>query len=107
MTNIQELMTKLNKSADVFVLICGESVLYDADRATVYVPESSYTNTSMNPLADFKSHIGHNLLWSRHENVACTSGEMLRALEKAGFGGELVRHDHNGSIYRLVRSRAA
>jgi len=103
MTSMNELLKNIQGREGVYVLICGESVVYDRDSATVFVPTSNYTNASMNPLADFKSHIGHCLLWSRHQNLDCTSSEMLRSLRDAGYDGKLMQKDHNGAIYELVR----
>jgi len=101
--SMNEMLKDIRGREGVYVLICGESVVYDRGSATVFVPASNYTNASMNPLADFKSHIGHCLLWSRHRDLDCSSSEMLRALRDAGYDGKLTQQDHKGAVYELVR----
>lgn len=99
---LKELLNRVKEQDGLFVLLSTEAVLYDRNSATVYIPRSNYRSTSLNLLGDFKSHIGHNLLWSRHEDVDALAGEMLAALQNAGFRGELRQADHKGSIYELV-----
>ena len=86
------------------LIVSGEAVVYDRAAATVYIPESQYHSSAMNLIGDFKTHLGHELLWSRHVDMDCSSAELIDELGKAGFGCEVLREDVRGTVAELTHS---
>ncbi len=101
--SVSEMMQRIADKDDIYLMVCGESVVFDRNEGLVYVPFSNYDSAVMNPLADFKTHIGHGLLWSRHIELDCSSCAMLSALEAAGFSCEAVPGAADGMIALLSR----
>ncbi|SHH55909.1 hypothetical protein SAMN02745823_00288 [Sporobacter termitidis DSM 10068] len=75
----------LSPNSDLYLMVCGEVIVYDNGAKTVYSPITTHHNASLNPLVDFRTHIGHSLLWSRHVEIQCTSEELRNALYTAGY----------------------
>lgn len=86
----------------VFLLVCGEAVVYDPARTTVYIPKSNYKTSVLNFMGDFKTSLGHELLWSRHEELDCTSSEMMMQMQEKGFEYNILQTDHKGTVAELV-----
>lgn len=99
---LQELMNRLTPGGNYYLLVCGEAVVFDQDKTLTYVPKSNFTSAVMNPLADFKTLLGHALLWSQQVVVDVNSADMLKALEAAGFRIEEAQERSQGWVARLV-----
>jgi len=67
-------------AAEPFLLICGEAIVFDRAAQITYVPITTYGNAAMNPMTDFRTTLGHGLLWSQHVEVDCSSAELCEAL---------------------------
>ena len=57
-------------------------------------------------MRDFKTMLGHALLWSQQEVVDITSADMMRTLEDAGFRLDGAHERQGGWIARLVSPAA-
>lgn len=101
--SINEFSNRLSTSEELYLLICTEAIVYDSGSKTVYLPLTTHNNTSLNPLADFRTHMGHFLLWSRHTEVDCTSSELLETLYSQGFSVSGSQSNRDYSIYSLVK----
>ena len=86
------------------LIVSGEAVVYAPAAATVYIPKSQYRTSAMNLIGDFKTHLGHELLWSRHVDMDCCSAELIDELGKAGFGYKVLRDDCRGTVAELTHS---
>lgn len=101
---VSEMIEQVINKSGVLLIVSGEAVVFDKRAATVYIPQSQYRSSSMNLIGDFKTHLGHELLWSRHVDMDCCSAELINELGKAGFGYRVLREDHKGTVAELTHS---
>ena len=101
---VSEMIKQVINRSGVLLIVSGEAVVYDTHAATVYIPKSQYRSSAMNLIGDFKTHLGHELLWSRHVDMDCCSADLLNELGKAGFGYKVLREDHKGTVAELTHS---
>jgi hypothetical protein len=106
-TQSQFLQSISASKADVFVLHCTDLVVYDSGAGIVYVPQSTFESTTLNPMGDFRTHLGHCLQWSGHAVVEGASVDMYNALVTAGYTGELYEAARDYAVYRLKKQAAA
>ena len=86
--------------SELYAMLCGEIVVFDRTNQIVYIPISTHAGAVLNPLGDFRTMLGHGLLWSRHVEVDCSSLEMMSVV--AGYADELpYASTHEYEIYRL------
>ncbi len=98
---LPELLERIKDKEEIYLLVSGEAVVLDREKYLVYIPESQYHSTAMNAFGSFKTELGHGLLWSLHQDVACKSSELIEALNASGCSYETLRQDELGSIARL------
>ena len=105
MIGLNEFISRIvEPRAELYAMLCGELVVFDRTEQVVYIPISSYGNALMNPLGDFRTMIGHGLLWSRHVEVDCSSAELMEVIR--GFAeNEPFMATHEYEIYKLDTSR--
>lgn len=101
--SLNEFLNRISNSEELHLLVCTEAIVYDGGSRTLYLPLATHNNTSLNPLADFRTHIGHFLLWSRHAEVDCTSGELINSLYGQGFVLSGTEGNRDYTIYSLVK----
>ena len=101
--SLNEFADRILNSEELYLLICTEAIVYDSISKTVYLPLATHNNTNLNPLRIFATPIGHFLLWSRHTEVVCTSGELLNSLYSLGFKVRDSQSNRDYSIYSLVK----
>lgn len=96
-----------NTDSELYLLFCTEVLVYDSCARTLYIPASTHGNTNLNPLADFRTHIGHFLLWSRHTEVECSSGELMNTLVNEGYTIAPTQVNADYTIYTLIKEPCA
>lgn len=83
---ISEFMNRItNTESDIFIMVCTDVIVYDRISRVVYIPEITHHSTSLNPMGDFRTPLGHELLWSQHVEIDCTSQELADAFITAGY----------------------
>ena len=103
---MNELIDRIKGKEEIYLLVCGEAVVFDREKTLTYVPKSNFDSAVMNSLADFKTMLGHALLWSQQEVVDITSADMMRTREDAGFRLDGAHERQGGWIARLVSPAA-
>jgi hypothetical protein len=79
--SLTEFLSRISDpKSDLYLLVCTEVIVYDHNTKNVYVPVTTHGNNNMHPMVDFKTYLGHGLLWSRHTELDCTSQELNEAL---------------------------
>jgi ABC-type antimicrobial peptide transport system ATPase subunit len=73
---------KATEHSSLLLLECGDAAVYDRSENILYTSKDIYNHALMNPLADFRTMMGHHLLWSKQREVSCGSGELLEALSE-------------------------
>lgn len=102
--SIAEFLERIATSAsDLYLLVCGDIVVYDGISQIVYIPEATHRSARLNPLGDFRTPLGHHLLWCRHIEIECTSDALNIALHGAGY--QITPHQvtNEYSIYALSK----
>jgi hypothetical protein len=106
--SIKELMDRITVSgSSLYLMSCTDVIIYDAMARIVYVPESTHRGTNLNPMVDFRTHLGHHLLWSQHIEVACSSSTLHEALQEAGYQIAPYEYTKDYGIYILEKTAAA
>ncbi|MDR0858304.1 MAG: hypothetical protein LBN97_04665 [Oscillospiraceae bacterium] len=70
------------KSADLLLLECGDVIVYDRSQNTLYSTTDTHSRARMNPMVDFRTMLGHHLLWSRQCELDCTNDDFYNAIRK-------------------------
>jgi hypothetical protein len=105
---LTEFLDRISASeAELYLMICSEIIVYDAVAKTVYIPESTHRNADLNPMGDFKTYLGHGLLWSQHIELQCTSAELSAALGAEGYNPTPYQANEKFQIYTIAKPAAA
>lgn len=97
--NFLERVSKPN--SELYLMICGEAIVYDSSSRIVYIPISTHSNTSLNPMGDFRTYMGHFLLWSQHVEIQGSSQELIDALHNKGYKVTLYKLENQFQIYSM------
>ena len=82
-----------------YLLVCGDVVVFDRVSQIAYIPASTHEGARLNPMGDFRTKLGHGLLWSRHIEVDCTSNDMRSAVSIFEAVPQLRTHEYE--VFRL------
>jgi hypothetical protein len=105
---IEDFLKRIEISqSELYLLPCYELVVYDNNTKIVYLPAATHNNTRLNPMADFRYHVGHMLLWSQHVELECTSDEMQRALLENGYEVTPYQEEKGYILYSLYKTPRA
>ncbi len=102
---IAEFMNRITSTeAEIYILVCTDVIVYDRVSRIVYIPEVTHRNTNLNPMGDFRTPLGHELLWSRHVEIDCSSQELADAFISAGYDIKLFESTKDYIIYTARKS---
>lgn len=102
--SIAEFLDRVTESAsELYGMVCTDIIVYDGINRIVYIPDVTHHNTNMNPMGDFRTHLGHALLWSQHVEINCSSEILGNALVSAGYQGILYEKTKDYAIYKLQK----
>ncbi|NMA38018.1 MAG: hypothetical protein GX942_06895 [Papillibacter sp.] len=102
--SIKEFIERIDKSkTDLFLLPCSDIIVYDNNTKIVYIPVTTHNSTRLNPMVDFRYHVGHMLLWSQHAEVDCSSDELQRALIAEGYKLRPYQEEKGHIMYAMYK----
>jgi hypothetical protein len=92
------------RDSPLYLLECGDIVVWDAGTQTAYSSIHSHGNAAMNPMVDLRTHVGHSLLWAKHAEVDASSADLLAALQTRYSFTRIPSENVNYRAYALVRN---
>jgi hypothetical protein len=91
------------RASPLYLLECGDIVVWDAGTQTAYSSIHSHGNAAMNPMVDLRTHVGHSLLWAKHAEVDASSSELLSTLQSQYSFTQIPAENVNYRAYALTR----
>jgi hypothetical protein len=103
MITLREFSERLTApGAAPLLMTCVESVVFERAGQVLYVPITTHGTAAMNPMGDFRTRLGHALLWCRHIEVDCSSAELCEAVKDADFTASEITSCDKYVIYALT-----
>ncbi|MDR0904702.1 MAG: hypothetical protein LBN00_00780 [Oscillospiraceae bacterium] len=105
MITLQEFIKKITgPGAAPLLMTCVETVVFERAEQVLYVPVMTHETAAMNPMGDFRTRLGHALLWCRHIEVDCSSAEMRGIIRDAKFTAEEITSCDKYVVYALTQA---
>jgi hypothetical protein len=102
MISLEEFFREISAhSTDLLLMTCTETIVFDRAAQVVYVPIVTHKSAKLNPMVDFRTMLGHRLLWSRQIEVDCNSEEMRGVIDAAAFAADEIVSNNQYNIYAL------
>ncbi|MDR0862753.1 MAG: hypothetical protein LBN30_08295 [Oscillospiraceae bacterium] len=90
--------------AELYLMECEEAIVFDRTAQIVYIPVTTHQTAALNPMGDFKTRLGHGLLWSRHVEINCNSEQLRGAVLGAGYGLTVSQGNGVFTIYAMEQA---